>query len=161
MTDLPDLEARLAGWVEEAVKLRGALPPIDVGDSPNSLHTQLVKSRAILDRVEEITIGLIRLKGRTHKAKVGARHALRQAEDEAYTSRSVSFDQYITAREREAWVGQRTTDQRADFVSAERFDISVESALEAVKTIRWGIDGYRRDADARLRLMTFERQLER
>ena len=159
--DDEQLEAWLTRAVEEAVKLRKMLPAVDVGDGPNAIHTQLVKARGVLDRVEEIAVQLIRLKGRTKAAVVAAKHALREAEDQAYTARRVSFDQFVTAREREAYTAQQTLDEKAQLMTLEQTDIRVGTVLEAVTTIRWGIDGYRRDADSRLRLFAVERQLER
>jgi hypothetical protein len=132
-----------------------------MGDGPNAIHEQLVKGRAVLDRVEEITVTIIRLKGRTAARLAAAKRDLRDIEDEAYTSRKVQFEQYVTGREREAYASLTTGAQRQAVRESEQQDISAGAALEAVKTVRWGIDGYRRDADTRLRLMTYERQLER
>ena len=159
--DLPELDTRLAAWVEEAGKLRASLPRVAIEDGPQALHEQLVKSRAVLDRVEAITVMLMKLKGRTHAALVAAKHGVREDEDAAYTSRRVSFDQYATGREREAWAAQASIDTRAKLMKIEQLDINTGTALEVVKMLRWGIDGYRKDADTRLRLMTYERQLER
>ncbi len=157
-----DSEQRLAAWVEECVELRKKLQGVfSNDDGPAKVHEALLRARAVLDRVEEIVVTLTRLKGRTHSAYVTARHALKEAEDAAYTKRSVGFGEYVTGRERDAWASTQTVTERLEFKRLERLDSEVGAALEACKIIFRGIDGVRRDADTRLRFMTFERQLER
>ena len=158
----PDLEPHLVRWVEEAIALRKKVTGVfSNDDGPRRVHDALLHARAVLDRSEEILVMLTRLKGRTHVSYVAARRALREAEDKAYQSRSVGFEQYVSAREREAWVSTQTMPERMEFARAEKLDLEVELALDAVKVIHRGIDSVRRDADTRLRFMTFERQLER
>jgi hypothetical protein len=158
--DLPELAPQLAALVLEAGKLRKLEPP-DVGDGPSRLHQQLVWARAALDRVEEIVAQLIALHGRVRHAVLSARHDLEEAENKAYGSRAVSFDQFDTGRQRSAWVGQRTLAERERAHRVDLLENDVSAALEEVKLVRWGIDGVRRDVQTRVQIMSIERSIER
>jgi hypothetical protein len=86
---------------------------------------------------------------------------LRVAEDEALASRSTGFSDYVSTRERMAWLGGRTVAEHASLLSAQTAQLHVKTALEQAQLLHRGIDNYRRDAETRLRIMTYERQLER
>lgn len=159
--ELPDPSARLVEWLDECRKLRSSLEAPDLADGPHALMRQLVQARGTLDRVEEIVASLIRLKGQTREAVLSSKYRLEDAEGKAYQSRAVAFSEYSTGREREAWVATQTTIEKVEFRRFTLLDERVGTALDEAKVVQRGVDAVRRDIDARLRIMTYERQLER
>lgn len=155
------LDERLAAWVDECLRLRRGLPEVHVSDSPKTLHQHLVSTRAALDRVEEIVVTVMRLKSHSRQGLLAAKYDLDESEIKAYDSRTIAFAEFSTAKEREAWVSTQTVPERAEVRRYTLLDAKVGDALEEVKFIHRAMDGVRRDADTRLRMMTFERQLER
>jgi hypothetical protein len=160
-SDLPDLSPRLLKWVAECTAIRRALDKPDLADGPHALHKQLLQARRGLDRIEEVLTQLIGLKSRTRSGVNGAKWALEEAESKAYTSRRVSFGEFATGKEKEAWVYTQTVPEKMALNRLLLLDEEVGATLEIVRTLHRGIDSFRRDTDARLRLITFERSLER
>jgi hypothetical protein len=161
VSDLPDLSPRLLKWVSECSAIRKALDKPDLADGPHALHKQLLQARRGLDRIEEVLTQLVALRGRTRAGMLGAKWALEEAESKAYTSRKIAFGEFTTGREKEAWVYTQTVIEKLGLNRLTLLDEEVGATLEIVRTLHRGIDSFRRDTDSRLRLITFERSLER
>lgn len=161
VSDLPDLSPRLLKWVAECTSIRKALDKPDLGDGPHALHKQLLQARRGLDRIEEVLTQLIALKARSRAGMLAAKWDLEEAESKAYNSRKVAFGEFSTGKEKEAWVYSQTVSEKFALNRLIILDEEVGATLEIVRTLHRGIDSYRRDTDARLRIVTFERSLER
>jgi hypothetical protein len=156
--DLTDL---LTGWLQECHTLRGQIEKPDLADGVHAIHRQLLSARRALDRMEAHLTRLIRLKARTNAVFQSAKWTLEEAEAKAYDSRKLTFNEYATGKEKEAWVATQTTIEKMALRKALLRDSEVGAALEEVKVLHRGVDSIRRDADTRLRIITFERSLER
>lgn len=153
-------EPRLAAWLDEARTLRDGLEVPAPEDGPHALHRQLVQARRALDRVETIVADLIRLRGRSSDAVRSAKARLRRAEDVALQGRTRGFDQYVSARERMAWLTAKTSTEQDDLLNVETFDARVATVLDEARLLYRGVDAVRRDVDSRMRLMSIETRLE-
>ena len=92
---------------------------------------------------------------------LAAKWALEEAESKAYNSRKVAFGEFSTGKEKEAWVYSQVVPEKMALNRLLLLDEEVGATLEIVRTLHRGVDSFRRDTDARLRLITFERSLER
>jgi hypothetical protein len=160
-SDLPDISPRLLKWVSECTTIRRALDKPDLGDGPHALHKQLLQARRALDRIEEVLTQLVALKARSRAGMLAAKWELESAESKAYNSRKIGFGEFTTGREKEAWVYSQTVVEKLTLNRLMLLDEEVTATLDIVRTLHRGADSVRRDADTRLRLMTFERSLER
>lgn len=151
----------IESWLTEARTLRSHLDRPDVTDGPNALRRQIVQARSTLDRVEEIVARLIRLRGRVHDQLLVAQYALEDAEARAMGERQIAFGEYSTKKERYAWLASETRAELEFLRPTQRLYDSIDAALDEARLIHRGVDAVRRDIDTRLRVMTFERQLER
>ena len=156
-----DLTELLTEWLQECHTLRSQIEKPDLADGVHAIHKQLLSARRALDRIETHLARLIRLKGRTNWVFQSAKWALEDAETKAYDSRKLTFGDYATGREKEAWVSTQTTIEKVALRKALIRDGEVGAALEEVKVLHRGVDSVRRDTDTRLRIITFERALER
>lgn len=161
VSDLPDLSPRLLKWVDECTSLRKAVDKPDLADGPHALHKQLLQARRGLDRIEEVLTQLISLKSRSRAGMQAAKWQLEEAESRAYNSRKIAFGEFATGKEKEAWVYSQVVPEKMALNRLLLLDEEVGATLEIVRTLHRGIDSFRRDTDARLRLITFERSLER
>lgn len=161
ISDLPDLSPRLLQWVAECTAIRRAVDKPDLGDGPHALHKQLLQARRGLDRIEEVLTQLVALKSRTRTGMQAAKWSLEEAESKAYNSRKVAFGEFATGKEKEAWVYTQTVPEKLALNRLMLLDEEVGATLEVVRTLHRGIDSVRRDTDTRLRIITFERSLER
>jgi hypothetical protein len=159
--DSVDLRGRLLDWLKECAQLRAQVLKPDLADGVRDIHKQLLTARRALDRMETHVARLLRLRNRTRQAMLAAKWALEEAEDKAYDSRKLTFGDFTTGREKEAWVSTRTVVEKMNLHKATLLDEEVGAALEEVRVYHRGVDGARRDAETRLRILTFERSLER
>jgi hypothetical protein len=160
-SSLANLTELITGWLQECHTLRSQIEKPDLSDGAHAIHKQLLSARRVLDRTEAHLIRLIRLKARTNAVFQSAKWTLEEAESKAYDSRKLTFGDYATGKEKEAWVSTQTTVEKMALRKALLRDSEVGAALEEVKVLHRGVDSIRRDADTRLRLITFERSLER
>jgi hypothetical protein len=149
--------------VDEAWNLRKGLAVPRLDDGPTALHEQLLAARRALDRVEELVVVASRAVTVAHGQWMVRQDALQEAEDRIMSNQNVGrqLGDFSTGRERMALVASKTGVQRVEARRAERTYEVLKSALEQLRIIHRGVNSVRYDCDTRLRLMTFERSLER
>ena len=159
--DLPDLDERFAAAISEASDLRKQLEQPAATDGPDAIHRRLIEARRALDRVDELVVWAIGVRGRTRNALARARYELEAKEDPIYVAVSRSSVEFTTGRERSAQVQVKSLAERMEVYRLEQVDNDAWTVLDQLRAIHRGVDAARRDADAQLRLLTLERNLER
>jgi hypothetical protein len=159
--DPEKLYEQISGWVREMSELRFGLPVPDVGDGPHALHTQLVGARKSLDRAEWILATVGRLHGIARETLVHSKRTLKVTEDVALQSRGKGFPDFVSTRERLAWLAGRTIDEETELMKTEVVYERLSTVMDELRLLHRGIDSYRRDIDTRLRILTWDRSLDR
>lgn len=161
MTDFPDLDPKLASMVTEAASHRWDVKIDDIGDSPSELYEGIVKLRGHQDRIEQIVVDLMRLRGRVSQA-VSDRKAL---VDDGWDNEVVGATTFKISdpapRERYAHYNLKVMSKTVELRKAQKALGDVETALEIVRMYHRGIDSTRREFEARIRALTYETRLER
>lgn len=152
---LPDI---LIATIKEAAELRASAVHDGVPtEGPGELHDQLLVHRRALDRLEDHVAKLSRLKARADRAVREKQDVLEDAEAHADQLR----EEFSTAKERNAHLAVQTMDQRIALRKVTRQRDEIVEALEYCRTLYRGLDGSRRDLDARIRLITLQTSLEK
>jgi hypothetical protein len=156
--DLTDL---IQDTIAEAVALRQSVEVPPISATITELHEHLLHTRSVLDRIEMLTVKLRRGLGRARLAQRETEAELAAAENVVYERATGKFDQYSTGRERAALVASKTPDEIAAARNAAERVIQVETAFDICSLMRWSVDGLRREVDTRMKMVTFERSMER
>jgi hypothetical protein len=154
-------DEKLAAIITEAGKLRSSVEPGHISDTPQEIHSAILHTRAVLDRLEALT------------AHVGGKHALavQQAED-CKAALQDKWNQSATApqgfghsdsapRERYATYSLLTVQEDLNLRVAEREERKFAATLDLLRLMYRGVDGHRRDLELRVRLINIEGMLEK
>lgn len=158
----PTLWADLNAWVTdrltEATELRGGPAQLAV-DGPGAVVETLTGIRQRLDRLEQITADLGRLKGRADTAVNEAQDAY----DDAYAQsvKSNPAAEYASAKEKDATHMAAALDELHVLRKAKRRAEAVTEAYEYVRLLHKGLDGTRWDVSVLLNAMTLDLKLDR
>lgn len=152
----------LEAYQREALELRfGAELP--KGETPPDGYLDaLIDVRRRLDRVEELHSQALRIKGRLRRA---ADHAAAVAQDafdgKAVAARRTGRDEYTSAAERSAEANLASIDERRMARTARALADYAEEAVSVLALAHKGLDSTRHDLHSAIRLLTFERSLDR
>lgn len=167
MSELSDLLKQLSGEIPEALEhavrtLADIRSEVGIGESddPVSLHEQLVKNRAAMDRAETFVAQLGRVHSRAQIAQQDLEGELEDAEAKALQDAGQA-EEYSTAKERNARLAVRTIDQRIALRKVSRQRAEISEALEFARTLYRGMEASRRDVETRLRMITLQTGLDR
>lgn len=155
-------EEKVAALLNEARELRESLPSGSLADTPADIHAQLLKARAVLDRMEQILAHIIVMKNVSAQQSRAAKAEYEDAWGEVATHAAVGFSHENAApRERYAKYDQSTVKQQVAAREAENYDSRVWMTLDIVKMWHRSIDGLRQDLNTRLRIVSLNTSLER
>lgn len=154
------LEERASELVKEATEIRRSLPVGSPDDDPRTLHEQMLKARAAMDRVGAVLGDMVMLRARARVDKQKAEADFEDAWNEAATKGSAFKQSEPAAQERYAHYTLEALDQKAVLRTAERTKELLEAAYEVVRVAYWGCEAARRDLDLRVRLLVTDRRLE-
>jgi hypothetical protein len=148
---------RIIAMASEARELRAAQQPGEA-DGPTEVRKRLVDIRRRLDRLEQITADLGRIRARADAMTRNAQDAY----DDAYaeSARNARPAEFSSARERDAVHVAHALNELIALRWAQRRLAEVAEAYEYAKTLHRGLDGARRDEATLLSAMTVENRLE-
>ena len=128
-------------------------------DSPEELHQKLLKTRANLDRIEDLYLSILR-KQNEQRADFSV---LRDAFEDAWNAAAARGRQpeYSSAKEREASYSVAVMQYKIDLRRKEKIKAEVDFLVEYLKVAQRGLDGLRRDIDGLIRARTMALSLER
>lgn len=165
MTEGAKITNYLTKVVSEVISLRygASLPPTFSG--AQQVLDSLVDVRRRLDRVEELLVYTIQIKGRAHsenelKKSQADQHwaeALRQGK----RSPVMRGNEYEGPRERYAEADLATLNERREARQSQDLEDFANSCLDVIRTAHRGLDGLRQDHLAVLRAAQMENALER
>jgi len=157
--------AELAGWVQEALKLRMTADLPVVNTSPATALVFLGDVRARLDRVEELLGKAIRHRATARRAQATAQAQADDAFDTAITRHRAapvqSGGDFLSARERTAAANLAVLDLLHQVRAIDRLVSTADEAVEVLRLTHRGLDGLRQDSQVVLRTLAFESTLER
>lgn len=152
----------IANLVGEAADLRRQVSSGTVSDTLTTLHERLVRTRALMDRIEEIVAHLLRMQYAARAKAADAQASLDDKWDEVARRPVMGFSVGDPApRERYARYNAETLNERVAVRKAERDARMVEGALEVCRWYHQGMRDTRYTLDTRIRLVTMESRLER
>jgi hypothetical protein len=161
------LESQLDALVTEALSLRfttDAVVPTEYGAlDPKAFVESLLAVRARLDRLESLLTTALRVKGRAAREARRLRTLADDSWDQASSaSRSSSRrSDYLGAKEHYADNNLATFDQQRAARQAEKLSHYADECADVIRTIHRGLDNFRSDHLAIIRMMSFESHLER
>jgi len=154
--------------VTEAVELRfGARSfPEDVQIHPDLVQLILLDARKRLDRMEELLVTAIRVRGRARGAASARQNEVddewaRAIDRSRKDARRTSGNDYSGAKERYAEADLAVLELRIKQRQAQAFADQAQVAYDVVRVCHRGLDTLRGDCVAYLRSLQFESSLER
>lgn len=169
MSSLPDFLAEFSKDVPEVLKqtvldaaeCRAAIQTGVSEDDPVEFHTYLVKNRSLIERLEYLTSSLVLLKSRTDQAVQHRKGEYDDAYMKAASKPKVGFDDYTSAKEKDAQFNAAATEELYALRKAEAMHRDVYAAWDYCRILLRGAEGAQRDLETRIRLITLTSQLER
>lgn len=154
-----DMDSSLKAWRDEARQLREIADDIDLSDSVQDLHEQLVNFRRAQNRTEAILAdaGLVRSRVRKLTDDLLAAYEDKFAEN-VLNDRT---GEYQSAKAQDARYKAGALTELRNLRRAKQMLADVEEVFEFVNIKHRGLDSARRDIDSRIRIISLESQLER
>ena len=159
--------SQLEDMVNEAVELRFSSEGLPAGQvTPAMAQEVLLDTRKRLDRVEELLVRVLRLRGRAKQISESRKHEVADAWSKALNDianspqRKTGYD-YSSAKERYSEADLSVIDLRMKEREATEFADQTQTAYDVIRTCHRGLDTLRGDCVAYLRSLQFESSLER
>lgn len=162
MPEVSVTETFLEGSVREAADLRRHKSLPGPGADPQEVLESLLEVRRRYDRVEEIYLTVLQVRGKIARAKQARQAEAEDAWNEALkrARASPTREDYEGPRERYAEADLATIDFKVKARQAEALASIADGALECIKTVLRGLDGTRQDHLTWLRSLSFQSHLE-
>lgn len=151
---------KLVRLLDEAYELRHGVTAGDINDSLPLMHAHLVRAGQARDRLDTILATFIRVAGQTRGQMIEAKDAYEDAWQKVATAKSVGFQDYSTAKAKDADVDAKVMGEKFALRRAEKQDREMQSAMDYVKHLHRGVDSVRRDLELRVRIITTESRLQ-
>lgn len=162
---MDDVEAQLAPFVEEVLRLRLAASIPSSSAIPQAVLDSLLEVRAKSDRVEAINIQVMRLRHRVARrvaaVKATADDAWSQAIADIKKAGARSGDQYEGPRERYAQADLATLSVKREMRKAEELLSIVDEASDVIKTALRGLNEVIQDHRIWLRTIQVQSYIEK
>lgn len=157
---MADLREKLEVVVVESFGLRfdPELAP-KVEDGPPDLHEKLIRTRANLDRVEQLYADALKAQRDIREVLNNAKHN----QEDAWNDAAVKGRQpeYSSAKEREANYSLASMEFKIKLRRAQSASNEVEFVVEHLRLMQRGLDGLRRDIELLVRAKSLSTSLER
>lgn len=152
--------------VSEAVEIRFSAPPmLNPSDSVSLQTAHLYEVRAILDRLDEILVKVLRVRAKARRSAFTAEAEFTDAFDKALetvlSSPTKRGGEFVSAKERASGVNLEVlAEKRVAFIARRAAD-TCDYAAEIVKKLHRDLDSVRQDVSLVVRSKAFESSIDR
>lgn len=154
-----DVPPQLIEAVKDAAQCRSQVYGGDESASLEEIHGHLIRNRSQIERLEYLTTTLALLRSRTTNIVATRRASYDDAYNKAATKPSIGFNEYTSAKEKDATANVAATGELFAFRKAEKLHRDVDSAWDFCRVLLRGAESAQRDIETRIRLITLTTSL--